>query len=92
MKDTASVRVDRQIPHQKYGKYFAVSRKFMVHDPQAGARVGDLIEFEECRPLSKCKRWRFIRTVKQGVGIPGAERAKQEAAVAAEAVEEPVAK
>lgn len=64
MAKTAVVRVDRSIPHPKYGKYFTVSKKFKVHDEKGQAHVGDVIVFEETRPISKDKRWRFIETVK----------------------------
>lgn len=63
MLKTAVVRIDRRVAHPKYGKMFTVSKKFKIHDPDAKARVGDLVEFEECRPLSKDKRWRYVRTV-----------------------------
>ncbi|MBM3204489.1 30S ribosomal protein S17 [Candidatus Uhrbacteria bacterium] len=65
MKSTAVVRVDRQVAHPKYGKYFTVSKKFKIHDPAAQANVGDVVEFEECRPLSRDKRWRYTATVKK---------------------------
>lgn len=64
MAKTAVVRVDRQVPHPKYGKYFTFSKKYKIHDPEGAAKLGDTVEFEECRPLSKDKRWRFISTVK----------------------------
>jgi len=64
MKSTAVVRVDRQVAHPKYGKYFVVSKKFKIHDPQGATHVGDVVEFEECRPLSRDKRWRFLKIVK----------------------------
>ncbi len=64
MQKTAVVRVDRRVAHAKYGKYFTLSTKFKVHDPEAKAKVGDTVTFEECRPLSKDKRWMFIETVK----------------------------
>ena len=67
MKSTAVVRVDRQVAHPKYGKYFLVSKKFKIHDPQALSHVGDVVEFEECRPLSRDKRWRYLSTVKSTV-------------------------
>ncbi len=63
MKDTAVVRVDRRVADQKYGKYFTVSKKFMTHDPEHVAHVGDLVEFEECRPLSRHKNWRLIAVI-----------------------------
>lgn len=65
MKDTAVVRIDRRVADEKYGKYFTVSKKFMVHDPGRAAQMGDTVEFEECRPLSRHKRWRFIATIKK---------------------------
>lgn len=64
MAKTAVVRVDRRVAHPKYGKYFTVSKKFKVHDEHAKAKMGDVIEFEETRPISKDKNWRYIKTVK----------------------------
>lgn len=63
MQKTTVVRVDRRVAHPKYGKMYTVSKNFKVHDPDAKARVGELVEFEECRPLSKDKRWRYVRTI-----------------------------
>ncbi len=65
MKSTAVIRVDRQVAHEKYGKYFTLSKKFKVHDPKGEAHVGDVVEFEECRPISRDKRWRYLSTVKK---------------------------
>jgi small subunit ribosomal protein S17 len=64
MAKTIVVRVDRRVAHPKYGKYYTVSKKFKVHDEKGAAHVGDVIEIEETRPLSKEKRWRYIATVK----------------------------
>ncbi len=65
MQKTAVIRVDRQIAHPKYGKYFVRSNKFKVHDPEGAAKLGDVVVIEECRPLSKDKRWRYLSTVKK---------------------------
>jgi len=64
MQKTIVVRVDRRESHPKYGKYFTVSSKFKVHDEHGKANVGDVIVFVETRPLSKDKRWRYLRTVR----------------------------
>jgi small subunit ribosomal protein S17 len=64
MQKTAVVRVDRRVPHKKYGKYYTVSNRFKVHDPESKAKLGATVLFEECRPLSRDKRWRYIETVK----------------------------
>ena len=63
MQKTAVVRVDRRLQHPKYGKYYSVSKKYAVHDPDNMAKIGDLVEFEECRPISRQKRWRFVSTI-----------------------------
>lgn len=60
MNKTIVVRVDRVRMHPKYLKRFAVSNKFHVHDEQNAAKVGDVVTFEETRPLSATKRWRLL--------------------------------
>ena len=67
MQKPAVVKVDRQVAHPKYGKYFVVSKKFKVHDEESKMKVGDLVEFEECRPISRDKHWRYVSTLKTAV-------------------------
>lgn len=64
MAKTAVIKIDTRIPNPKYGKYFTSSKKFKVHDEHGKAHVGDVVEVEETRPLSKDKRWRFVKTIK----------------------------
>ena len=63
MTKTIVVKVSRTKIHPIYHKRFAVSTKYKVHDAKGEYRVGDVIEFVECRPLSKDKRWRAIKKV-----------------------------
>ena len=63
MQKTIVVRVDRRVMHPKYRKHYQVSKKFKVHDPESKFHTGDQVVFEECRPLSKDKRWRVIYSV-----------------------------
>ena len=65
MQATTVVRVDRRVAHPKYGKYFTVSKRFKIHTPDLTLALGDVVEFEECRPISRDKRWRYVATVKQ---------------------------
>lgn len=60
MDKTIVVRVDRFKMHSRYQKRYRVSKKYKVHDPKNQFKVGDIIEFAECRPLSKDKKWRVI--------------------------------
>ncbi len=46
--------------HPKYHKQYTRSKKYAVHDEKGAAHVGDVIVFEECRPLSKTKRWTLV--------------------------------
>lgn len=58
MDKTIVVRVDHIRRHPKYEKQYTVSKKFKVHDETNTHKVGDVVQFIECRPLSKEKRWR----------------------------------
>jgi len=64
MAKTIVILVERRVSHQKYGKTYTVSRKFKAHDEKGQAHVGDVVEVAETRPLSKDKRWRYVRTVR----------------------------
>lgn len=57
---TVVVRVDHLRFHPIYKKRFTVSKKFAVHDEKEQYKVGDTVEFVECRPISKRKKWRVI--------------------------------
>jgi small subunit ribosomal protein S17 len=63
MDKTIVVRIDRRIRHPKYGKIYTVSKKMKAHDEKNQAQVGDKVEIVENRPLSKTKRWRYLRTI-----------------------------
>lgn len=65
MDKTVTVRVDRTVKHPKFGKYIRRSKKFYAHDENNECRVGDVVEIEESRPLSKLKRWVVLRIVER---------------------------
>jgi small subunit ribosomal protein S17 len=60
MEKTIVVRVDSQKVHPRYGKQYVSSTRFKVHDEKRECKVGDVVIFEECRPMSKDKRWRLV--------------------------------
>ncbi len=62
---TIQVLVKTKVTHPKYKKQYPVSKKYAVHDEQGLAKIGDLVIFQECRPLSKMKRWRLVKIQKQ---------------------------
>jgi len=61
---TISVEVETRKTHPKYQKQYTVSTKYAVHDEKGIAKEGDKVLFEECRPMSKTKRWRLLEVIK----------------------------
>jgi len=64
MQKSVTVNVERRYKHPKYGKYVVQTHRYAVHDEKNEARVGDVVEISETRPLSKRKRWRLLRIVR----------------------------
>jgi len=60
MDKTITVRVDKVKIHPKYQKRYTASKKYKVHDEKNQFKIDDKVAFEECRPMSKDKRWRVI--------------------------------
>lgn len=58
---TVTVLVERRVRDPLYGKIIRRSAKYAAHDESNTWKVGDEVAIEECRPLSKSKRWRVIR-------------------------------
>jgi small subunit ribosomal protein S17 len=60
---TITVEVERTYKHAKYGKYLRRRKRYLAHDEESAAKVGDTVEITSTRPLSKRKRWRLLRVV-----------------------------
>lgn len=60
---TASVKVDVMKKDPKYDKPRVISKKYPTHDEAGIAKVGDKVLLEECRPLSRTKRWRLVKVL-----------------------------
>ena len=60
---TVTVSVETLVQHPKYKKRVRRSKRFMVHDEQNEARIGDTVRIVETRPLSARKRWRLANIV-----------------------------
>ena len=57
---TIVVRVERRVRHPTYGKIIRRSSKFSAHDPDNRHKTGETVRIQECRPISKNKRWEVI--------------------------------
>ena len=64
MEKTIVVSVDTFGVHKLYKKRVKKSTKFHVHDENNTAKIGDVVEFMETRPLSKTKKYVLVEVVK----------------------------
>ena len=55
-----TVKVDTLKTHSKYGKKYRSTKKYLVHAPEGGYKVGDAVMFRECPPISRRKRHEVI--------------------------------
>ena len=60
---TVTVRIERRVKHELYGKIVGKSSKYHAHDENNEYKTGDVIEITESRPLSKTKNWVASRLV-----------------------------
>ena len=60
-----TVVVERRVKHPLYGKYVSKSTKLHAHDENNECQTGDLVVVEQCRPVSKTKKWRFIKLIER---------------------------
>lgn len=60
---TVAVLVERRVAHPLYGKIVTKSRKFHAHCEDPTVALNDIVEIEECRPISKTKTWKVVRLV-----------------------------
>jgi small subunit ribosomal protein S17 len=65
MDKTVTVLVERRVKHPLYGKFVRRSTKVHAHDENNECRLGDVVVVEQSRPLSKTKKWRFIKLVER---------------------------
>jgi small subunit ribosomal protein S17 len=69
MQKGVVVAVEWQVRHGLYGKTQRRTSRFLAHDEENGAKVGDRVAIAECRPLSRRKRWTVTRIVEKAAGV-----------------------
>ena len=67
MTNSIVVQTERIVRHKLYGKRMRRNKKYMADDPLNTCSLGDQVLIEECRPLSKNKRWRLRKIVAKAV-------------------------
>ena len=61
------VAIERTVKHPLYGKFIRRTTKLHVHDENNEAKLGDVVEIKECRPVSKTKAHTLFRVVEKAV-------------------------
>lgn len=102
MDKTVTVKVERRYIHPVYKKYMKRTDKYAAHDETNAFRIGDKVQIEECRPLSKRKSWKVITAAPTGrapkvkavaeTAAPAKKAAAPKAAKAPKAEAKPAAK
>ena len=62
---TIVVRVDITRRHKRYHKILRSSMSLHVHDESNDAHAGDTVRVQECRPMSRTKRWRLLEVLER---------------------------
>jgi small subunit ribosomal protein S17 len=66
MQKTVVVAVESRKPHPLYHRIVKSTKRYMAHNEDPEAHLGDVVRIEETRPLSKLKRWRVIEIMQRG--------------------------
>jgi len=61
MNKTVVIQVENRYSHPIYSKIMVKSKKYLVHDEMETCQIGDQVLINECRPLSKRKRWKLVK-------------------------------
>jgi len=69
MQKTVTVLVERRVKHKLYGKYVTRTQKYHAHDENGDYHEGDLVEIEECRPISKTKAWKVAKLLEKSRNV-----------------------
>jgi small subunit ribosomal protein S17 len=80
MDKTAVITVIRRVRDRRFHKFVTRRVKYKAHDEKNAAKVGDVVEIIEARPMSRTKRWRILRTLSHNAELPsdgGTESAEE---------------
>ena len=75
MAKTIVVQVSMKKAHPLYRRVVAKAKKFYAHDEENTAHVGDTVEIEETRPMSRLKRWKLKNIIQKAKLVAGEEKA-----------------
>ncbi len=65
MQETATVLVERRVKQPMYGMVITRSKKYHAHNANNDAKMGDLVQIVECRPMSRTKTWQIAKLLER---------------------------
>src|ERR1043166_7406599 len=74
MNKTIVVQTIMKKSHPLYRRVVAKAKKFYAHDEENTANVGDFVEIEETRPMSRLKRWKLKNIVRRAKLVAAEEK------------------
>ena len=63
MQKTVVVKVEIIRQHPRYKRRYKTHKKYKAHDEKKEYKMGDKVVIEECKPISRDKRWRVIKKI-----------------------------
>jgi small subunit ribosomal protein S17 len=67
MKKTVTVEVIRKALDPVYKKYVRMRERYKAHDETNQYKIGDRVEIQEHRPISRDKRWLVTKLITRAV-------------------------
>ena len=62
MQNTATIEWDRRVDVPKFERYEKRKTRIQVHNPEdINAKEGDVVQIQECKPISKTKKFTIIK-------------------------------
>lgn len=65
MEKTIVVKVQRQFKHPLYKKIVRRHKNFKAHDEKNECQIGDIVQIQESKPISRDKRWTLSQIIER---------------------------
>lgn len=78
MQKTVVVEVEKMKEHPKYKRRYKIWKKYKAHVQDGQYQVGDHVLIEECRPISKEKKWTVVKVLRPAVAVVEEEKTEEQ--------------
>lgn len=67
MEKTIVVAIERRKSHPLYKKSYLVTTRFQAHDEKGEAKLGDVVEIIETKPISRHKHFMLSKVIERAI-------------------------